>query len=573
MFIDVVPNRHYPPTVLLRESYRENGKARKRTLGNFSKVPPQYIPQLKALFKGGYVIDSMPKPEVRRSLPHGHVAAILGTIRQLGLPRLIDRQPSPARNLVIALLIARLLEPRSKLATACGLNAATARHSLAQTLNLTEVTENQLYAAMDWLGKRQAGIERRLAKRHLSEGSLVLYDVTSIHMEGHCCPLSEYGYSRDGRRGKKQIQLGLLCDGDGCPVAVEVFAGNVADPSTVGSQIERLRNSFGLKRVVLVGDRGMLTEARLREDVAPAGFDWISALRGPAIRTLVEQGTIQPSLFDETDLLEVESTAYPGERLVVCRNPLQAARRERKREALLQATERELERVVAAVQRPKWRLRGAARIALRVGKVIGRHRMEKHFELDIGDDHFAWRRDAAGIAAEAALDGLYVVRARVPAEQLDAQGLVRSYKSLSRVERAFRCLKTVDLKVRPVYHYTEARVRAHVFLCMLAYHVEWHMRRRLAPLLFEDEGEPQQDSVAAAKVSASAARKASRKKNSQDYDVQSWSGLLGTLGTLQRQLMHFDLPGMTDEIWMTTSPTRWQKEAFRLLGVRVECVQ
>ena len=490
MYVETVPNRNSPPAILLREGWRENGKVKKRTLANLTKWPPQKIDALRRVLRNEPLVGREEVFDIQRSLPHGHVAAVLGTLRKLRLDRTIAGADSPERRRVLAMIVARVLDPGSKLATARGLAEATARDSLAETLALGEIDEDDLYAAMDWLLKRQDAIERRLAKRHLKDGALVFYDLTSVHMEGRRCPLAQRGYSRDGRRGKLQIEFGLLCDAEGRPVAVEVFAGNTADPATVGAQVDKLRRRFGFSRVVLVGDRGMLTEARIREDVRPVGLDWISALRGPAVRSLVESGAVQLSLFDETDLVEIRSDEYPGERLMVCRNPLLAEQRARKREELLKATEALLEPIVAATKREKWRLKGQDKIGVRVGKVIGKYKMAKHFELKIGEASFGYRRKPESIAAEAALDGLYVVRTSLAQRQLDAEGAVRAYKRLSAVERAFRSLKTVDLKVRPVFHRTAERVRAHVLLCMLAYYVEWHMRRALAPLLFDDEDPP-----------------------------------------------------------------------------------
>ena len=443
---------------------------------------------LSILLKGGTAVADLTTAfDITRSRPHGHVAAVLGTLRKLRLDRTLAATASPERERAIALIVARILAPGSKLATARGLAADTARDSLAEMLGIESVDEDELYAAMDWLLERQGTIEKRLARRHLSDGALVLCDLTSTYFEGRCCPLAKRGYSRDGRRDKLQIVFGLLCNREGCPVAVEVFDGNTADPNTVGARIEKLRQRFALSRVVLVGDRGMLTEARIREEVAPAGFDWISALRAPAIRELMSSGAVQRSMFDETDLAEIRCDAYPGERLIVCRNERLAQERARKREALLQAVEALLAPIAAATQREKRRLSGKEKIAMRVGKVIGKYKMAKHFELDITETAFAYHRKADAIAAEAVLDGLYIVRTSVPATELDAEHTVRAYKGLSVVERAFRSLKTVDLKVRPIYHYAGARVRAHVFLCMLAYYVEWHMRQRLKPLLFDDE--------------------------------------------------------------------------------------
>ncbi len=498
---------------------------------------------------------------------------MLGTLKALRLPRLIARRDSPERQRVLALIVARLLHPGSKLATARGLAAATARDSLADTLALGEVNEDDLYAAMDWLLNRQDRIERGLAQRHLKDGALVLYDLTAVSLEGQACPLARRGYAREGKKGKLQIVFGLLCDRAGCPVAVEVFPGNTADPVTLGAQVTKLKQRFGLERVVLVGDRGMVTEARIRAEVEPAGLDWIGALRAPAIRQLVEAGVIQLSLFDEQDLVEVRSDAYPGERLMVCRNPLLAGQRAHKREDLLQATARLLDAVVAATRRDKRRLQGKDRIALRVGKVIDKYKMAKHFELTITEESFTYRRKAESITAEAALDGLYVVRTSLGEDELSAADTVRAYKRLSAVERAFRSLKSVDLKVRPVFHYTPERVRAHVLLCMLAYYVEWHMRQRLKPLLFDDEdpaaGEAARHSVVApAQVSDSARDKARRKRTAKGHPVHSFRTLLDDLATLCKNRVVANVAG-AEPFEMLTQPTALQQDAFKLLGVRL----
>ena len=576
MYIEAVPNRNSPPAILLREGWREGGKVRKRTLANLSKWPPTLIEGLRVLLKGGAAVSRLDDAfDIVRSRPHGHVAAALGTLRELRLDRTIAGADSPERRRVLALIVARILDPGSKLATARGLAEATARDSLAETLGLEDCDEDDLYAAMDWLLKRRDAIERRLAKRHLKDGALVLYDLTSVWLEGRHCPLGRRGYSRDGKRGKPRIEFGLLCDGEGRPVAVEVFDGNTADPATVGAQIDKLRRRFGFSRVVLVGDRGMLTEARIREEVRPAGLDWISALRGPAVRSLVESGAVQMSLFDETDLVEIRSDAYPGERLMVCRNPLLAEERARKREELLEATEALLDPIAAAARREKRRLKGADKIGVRVGKVVGKYKMAKHFELDIEEDAFGYRRKPESIAAEAALDGLYVVRTSLPAEtRLDAEGAVRAYKRLSAVERAFRSLKTVDLKVRPVFHRTPDRVRAHVFLCMLAYYVEWHMRQRLKPLLFDDHDPAAAEAartsiVAPARVSEAAKEKARGKRTANGLPVHSFRTLLGDLATITRNRVVAQVTG-AEPFEVLTRPTALQREAFKRLGVRLE---
>ena len=574
MYIETVPNRKSPPAVLLREGWREGKRVRKRTLANLTSWPAEKVETLRRLLKNEPLVSRDDAFDITRSLPHGHVAAVLGTLHKLRLERTIAGAASPERNRVLALITARILAPGSKLATARGLAEATARDSLASVLELGKIDEDDLYAAMDWLLERQDSIERRLAKRHLADGALVLYDLTSSYLEGRHCALAKHGYSRDGKRGKLQIEFGLLCNHEGCPVAVEVFDGNTADPMTVGAQIDKLRQRFGLNRVVLVGDRGMLTEARIREEVEPAGLDWISALRSSAIRQLVESGTLQMSLFDETDLVELRCDAYPGERLMVCRNPLLAAERARKREVLLQATEGLLDRIVTATQRDKRRLTGQDKIGMRVGKVIGKYKMAKHFELDIAETSFSYRRKPESIAAEAALDGLYIVRTSLPATELDATQTVRAYKSLSAVERAFRSFKTVDLKVRPIYHYASDRVRAHIFLCMLAYYVEWHMRARLKPLLFDDDdpdaaAAARTSVVAPAEVSPSAKDKARRKQTAAGLPVHSFRTLLDDLATVAKNRVVARLPN-AEPFDLITRPTALQCEAFKLLDVRLK---
>ena len=574
MYIETVPNRKSPPAVLLREGWREGKRVRKRTLANLTSWPAEKVETLRRLLKNEPLVSRDDAFDITRSLPHGHVAAVLGTLHKLRLDRTIASATSPERDRVLALITARILAPGSKLATARGLAEATARDSLASELGLGEIDEDDLYAAMDWLLERQDSIERRLAKRHLQDGALVLYDLTSSYLEGRHCPLAKHGYSRDGKRGKLQIEFGLLCNHEGCPVAVEVFDGNTADPMTVGAQIDKLRQRFGLKRVVLVGDRGMLTEARIREEVEPAGLDWISALRSSAIRQLVASGTLQMSLFDETDLVELRCDAYPGERLMVCRNPLLAAERARKREVLLQATEGLLDRIVTATQRDQRRLTSQDKIGMRVGKVIGKYKMAKHFELDIAETSFSYRRKPESIAAEAALDGLYIVRTSLPATELDATQTVRAYKRLSAVERAFRSFKTVDLKVRPIYHYASDRVRAHIFLCMLAYYVEWHMRARLKPLLFEDDDPDAAEAartsvVAPAEVSPSAKDKARSKQTAAGLPVHSFRTLLDDLATVAKNRVVARLPN-AEPFDLITRPTALQCEAFKLLDVRLK---
>ncbi len=451
MFIDVVPNRNSPPAILLRESYRFEGKVLKRTLLNISDWAPELIRDFRTLLKGGAAIPAEREAiTITRSLPHGPVAAVIGTLRKIGLDRLlgpasgIGPEDHRCRDLVVAMIASRIIAPVSKLATAKALDPATATTTLGEVLGLGAVDEDELYMALDWLLARQPAVESALARRHLKGGTLVLYDVSSSYFGGRCCDLARLGYSRDDKKGSLQIVYGLLCAPDGCPVAIEVFEGNTGDPDTVAAQVTKIKQRFGLSHVVLVGDRGMITEARINEDVKPAGFDWITALRAPAIKELVEGGAIQMSLFDERDMAAITSPEYPGERLIVCRNPDLARERGRKREDLLLATERDLAPIVRAVARKTKPLRGAAEIGLRVGAVLNKHKMAKHFELNITDTSFTFARKHAQIVAEAARDGIYVVRTSLPAESLDDAKTVSAYKSLAQVERAFRSIKTID---------------------------------------------------------------------------------------------------------------------------------
>jgi hypothetical protein len=572
MYIESVPNRNSPPAVLLRESYRENGKVRKRTLCNLSDWPAAHVEGLRGVLKGGTVIA--PDREaftVVRSLPHGHIAAAIGTARKIGLDRILGPDGNRCRDLVLAMIAARILDPGSKLATARALAPMTATTSLGEVLGLGDVEDRELYGALDWLHERQSAIEAAFARHHLKNGTLVLYDVSSSYLEGHRCPLAQRGYSRDGRKGSLQIVYGLLCAPDGCPVAIEVFDGNTGDPTTLARQIEKLKQRFKLDHVVLVGDRGMITQARIDDDIKPAGLDWITALRAPAIRDLLNSGALQLSLFDERDMASISSPDYPGERLIVCRNADLAAERTRKRQDLLAATERELGRIQAAVARKRAPLRGTAEIALAVGAVVDRYKMRKHFDLTITDTRFSFARKADAIAAEAATDGLYIVRTSLAETALDDRTAVRSYKSLAQVERAFRCIKTVDLHVRPVHHWLAERVRAHVFLCMLAYYLEWHMRRSLAPLLFDDTDKDGAEAarssiVAAAQRSATAIQKRARGVTADGLPVHSFRTLLADLATLARNTITTAVaPNLP--LTVLTRPTEVQRRAFELLDV------
>lgn len=572
MYIATVPNRASPPAILLRESYRNGKLVKTKTLANISDWPEVKIQSLRRVLRGETVVSPQDAFEIQRSLPHGHVAAVLGTLRRIGLDGLIGRQVCSERSLSIAMIVGRLIDPVSKLATARGLGEETAFNTLGETLDVVSANEDELYRAMDWLLKRQERIEDALAKRHLSHGSLVLYDLSSTYFEGRCCPLAKLGHNRDGKKGKLQIVFGLLTNLEGCPCAVEVFPGNTGDPKTLAPQIQKLRKRFALERIILVGDRGMITEARLRKDIKGVeGLEWISALRAPAIAKLLNAGAIQATWFDERDLAEITHPDYPGERLVVCRNPLLAEERARKRTELLAATERALEKIKKATERRKNPLKGKGEIGLRVGKEIGRYKVGKHFQLKITDDSFSYERRTEKIADEAALDGFYVIRTSVSATVLTSEDTVASYKRLSKVERAFRCLKTVDLKVRPIFHRLEDRVRAHVFICMLSYYAEWHMRQSLSPILFEDDDKEaaeraRRSVVAPAERSDSAKAKVAERRTADDFPVHSFHTLLSDLATLTKNYMRAKIEGSPTFIQYTT-PTRLQERAFQLLGV------
>jgi hypothetical protein len=557
---------------LLRRTYRQDGKVKHETLGNLSRLPAATIELIRRAVRGDALVPPKDTFDVIRSRPHGHVAAVVGTARQVGLPALFAAAPSRERDLVEALIAARLLDPCSKLATARALGAATEESSLGESLGVADADEDALYEAMDWLLARQGRVEQALARRHLTDGGLILYDVTSTYFEGRKCPLAKFGHPRDGKRDKLQIVFGLLTNGEGCPVAVEVFEGNTGDPKTLPTQITKIRERFGIARVVLVGDRGMLTDARLREDLRPIqGLDWITALRAPAMQALAADGALQLTLFDQQDLAEITHPDYPGERLIVCKNPMLAEERTRKRRELLEVTERDLAKIAAATQRAKRPLRGQARIALRVGKVLGRRKVGKHFTLEITDTTFGATRNEVAIAQEAALDGIYVIRTSVTADRFPTIEAVRSYKRLATIERAFRSLKTVDLKVRPIHHRKADRVRAHVFLCMLAYYVEWHMRRALAPILFDDDdkatGEASRGSVVApAQRSPRAKAKALTKQTEEGEPVHSFQSLLRHLRTIVKDRMRLKSDAAI-EFDKITTPTPLQQRAFDLLGV------
>ena len=570
MYITRVPNRASPPAVLLRESYREGGKVKNRTVANLSSWPEAKAEALSRALKGLPPAGLEGMVEVARSLPHGHVAAVLGTIRELGLEELIDPEPSRQRDLVTAMAVAQVTGPGSRLAIARGLQEATAASSLGEVLGLGGCDEDDLYGAMDWLAARQDRIEDALAARHLAGGTLVLYDVSSAAFEGRTCPPGAIGHPKDGVRGRLQIVYGLLTSTGGVPVAIEVFKGNTGDPKTVAAQVAKVKDRFALTRVVLVGDRGMLTAARLREDIRPAGLDWITALRAPQVKALVRDGALQLELFDQMDLAEISSPDYPCERLVACKNPFPEAERARKRESLLQATEADLEKIAAAVARERRPLRGADTIALRADRVLRRRKVAKHFTTSISDEHFSYARNQDSITAETALDGIYVLRTTVADGDLDSGEIVSSYKALAQVERAFRAFNT-DLDIRPIRHRTETRVRAHVFLRMLSYYITWHMQARLAPILFTDDDKPAAQAtrpspVAPAARSRRALAKAAAKHTEGNLPVHSFDSLLTDLATIcLNQLQPADptLPGFR----LVTTPTLLQRHALDLLGV------
>jgi hypothetical protein len=570
MYVARIPNRGSPPAILLRESYREGGKVKNRTLANLSQWPEDKVDALARTLKGRPPkLDLFEAFEITRSLPHGHVAAVLGSAERLGLAELIDPTPSRRRDLVCAMLIAQVIAPDSKLATARGLRTETATSSLGAVLGVSGCDEDDLYAAMDWALERKDAIEEALAVRHLVNGTLVLYDVSSAAFEGRTCPLGAIGYARDGVKGRRQIVYGLLCTTAGVPVAIEVFDGNTADPKTLAAQIRKLTTRFGLSRVCLVGDRGMLTSTRITEELAPAGLDWLSALRADQIKALVAAEALQLSLFDEQNLVAITHPDYPGERLIGCRNPALAAERARKRSELVAATETELDKIAAATHRERQPLRGKDKIGLRVGKVINKFKVAKHFAITITEDSFTFTRNPATIAAEAALDGIYVLRTSLPADSLADDDVVLRYKGLEDVERFFRTLNS-ELDVRPIRHRLADRVRAHMFLRMLSYYISWHMKQALAPILFYDNDKPgaaakRADPVAAAQRSDQALTKAARKRTNDGIPVHSFTTLLADLATICANQIQptDDMPTFT----MITSPTPLQRQALDLLGV------
>ncbi len=550
-------------THLLRRSYREGGKVKNETLANLSHLPAETIEVIRASLAGTALVEAGAGWEIERSLPHGHVAAVGAMAAKVGLAKLLG-PACPERDLIMALVVARAVRPASKLAT----TRWWATTTLAEDLGVASASCDDVYGAMDWLIERQAGIEEALARRHLEPGGRVLYDLSSSWLEGRCCPLAARGYSRDGKAGKDQIEYGLTCDPEGRPVAVEVFAGNTADPTAFISAAATIKERFGLTDVVLVGDRGMITTARIEALKELGGLGWISSLRAPAIAALAEAGALQLSLFDQQNLAEITHPDYAGERLVACRNPALAAERARKRDELLAATEADLAPTAAAVERDRRPLRGADKIGLRVGKVVNRHKMAKHFDLTIGEDHFSFARKTDQIATEAALDGIYVIRASTAhTSGLDAPHLVEAYKDLKFNEQGFRSLKTIDLDVRPIRHWTEPRVRAHVFICMLALYLVWHLRRAWAPICFTDEAPLERtDPVAPTTRSPQALAKISRQHDDNGQPLHSFTTLLDELATLTRNTVVFTGGARITKL---ATPTPLQRRAFELIGAPI----
>ncbi|OIQ79487.1 transposase DDE domain protein [mine drainage metagenome] len=582
MFIVEIPNRNSPPAILLREGWREGSKVHTRTLANLSHLAPEKIEALKAALKGGSVTGAVPIPE--SSLPHGHVLAVAGMMDKLGLPKLLFGKRHHMRELALALVAGRVIEPGSKLSLAQALAKGAEHHSLGEVLGLGELgkaidPENpgssqekraagEFYAAMDWLLERQAKVEDALAKRHLSSGCTVLYDLSSSYFEGSTCPLAKYGYSRDHRKDRPQVQYGLLCNEDGIPVAIEVVEGNTGDPKTIPAQVARLKERFGLERVVVVGDRGMVTEARIREDIATVGYDWISALVHKSIQPLVAAKVITPSLFDERGLGEITHPDYPGERLIACFNPIRAEDQVRKREELLALTEKGLKKVADACRREKKPLQGVTEIGLKTGAALAKFRMAKFFSVRIHECGMSWQRKPELLAKDAAMDGIYVIRTSLPQEAMGAEQAVLTYKRLAKVERAFRTMKSVDLQVRPIYHRTEERVKAHLFICMLAYYVEWHLREAWAPLLYTDEEGSQRDTpVSPVQASESGRVKKKRAHTADGLPLQSFSGLMKSLATLCQNRIRLGEKGPL--YTRATRPTPLQAKAFGLIGVAI----
>jgi transposase len=563
MHIDGVPNRSSRPTYLLRESYREGRKVRKRTLANLSSLSDEQIDAIRAVLAGQSVRPVEELWHTIRSRSHGTVEAVRVAMQRLGFESLISSRPSPERDAVCAMVAARILAPHTKLATTRWWHTTT----LAEEYAVVKADETDLYAAMDWILERQGAIEKKLSVRHLSEGALALYDLSSSYFEGHCCPLAKIGYSRDGKRNTPQVNYGLLTTRAGCPVAISVYEGNTADVTTLMPQVNQLREHFGLKRLVLIGDRGMISHKAIETLRSLEGLAWITALKSSQIRALAQGGTLQLGLFDERNLLEFSHPDFPNERLMACRNVDLGRLRTHKREALLQASEKELQKVRARIE--KGSLAGRDKIGVRVGRVLNKYKVGKHFALTIEESDFKFQRLEKQIAAEAALDGLYVIRTSVPKKQMTSAEAVRSYKALAEVERAFRSMKTLDLHIRPIHHHLERRVRAHIFLCMLAYYVEWHMREAWRPMLFAEEDlerKKYRDPIAAVERSEAALEKVATRTLKDGSPVHSFRTLLAELSTIVRNTCQARVGKNSDSTFqMTTTPNPAQLRALQLL--------
>jgi transposase len=570
MYVAVIPNRNSPPAILLCESYREGGKVKKKTIANLSKWPPELVESFKRLLQGAVAVNPKDLFTIESSAAHGHVEAVLGTIKNIGLDYIISSKPCRERSLVLAMIAGQIIHPSSRLGSVRLWPATT----LAEELQITDADEDDLYSAMDWLLQGKNRIEKKLAGKHLSEGSHALYDISSSYYEGITCPLAQYGYNRDGKKGKKIIVYGMLTNAEGCPIAVQVYPGKTKDSITVPDQADKLRRSFGLEKVVLVGDRGMITQTQVDHLKQYPGIGWITAMGYQAIKQLSDEGSLQLSLFDKSNIAEITSKAYPGERFIACHNPLVGEKRHKKRQALLEATEKDLDKIVREAARRTKKKLSSEEISIKVGKVIGKHKMEKHFELSITEGTFSYHRRAASIEQESGLDGIYVIRTNEPKEQLSTEDTVRSYKNLSKVERLFRTLKGMEILVRPIRHRLEERVNAHIFICMLAYYVEWHMRKALAPLLFDDEQLDEdrkvRDAVKPAVPSESAKKKKSVRKTEDGIVVQSFNTLLTNLSSRTRNRCRFNAVKTNEKsiINQLTELTPLQKKTFDLLKIR-----
>lgn len=564
MHIHIIPNRGSPPTILLRESIRNGDKISKRTLANLSRLPMAQVEGIRAVLKGQELRPVSQLFEVTASRAHGHVEAVAETMKKLGFDSLVASRPCRERDLVLAMVAARILAPNTKLATTRWWHSTT----LAETFNVGDATEDDLYEAMDWLLEGQDKIQKKLAARHVKKGGLALYDLSSSYFEGTTCPLAKLGHNRDGKKGLLQVNYGILTDRRGCPVATTVYDGNTADPETLMPEVHRLKEDFGIDTFVIVGDRGMISQKSIDEIRGQDGVDWITALKSGAIRALIEDKTLQPELFDERNLFEFTAPDYSNERMIACRNPELAKLRAHKRQDLLAATEKELAQVQAMVE--AGRLKGQDKIGVRAGRIINKYKMAKHFALDIQDQSFSYKRKHDSIAREAALDGLYVIRTSVANDRMDSADCVRSYKLLANVERAYRSLKTVDLKIRPIHHRLADRVRAHIFLCMLAYYVEWHMREAWRQMMFADEDQDAKktrDPVAPAKRSEAALRKVRRKHLDDGTPVHSFSTLLADLASIVRNTCRTPTAGKnapTFQVMTTASP--YQQRAMKLIN-------